>query len=113
MKLSDFHSITNITEIREFIDYVTSFYGVETFHTHNGQGNKPVYPMGASQKDIIQAIGDYLKALHYNTHNDRFTWGGGDSLDRERVRDFLVRNYGYSKIYDGGTLWILDKEVMA
>ena len=107
MKLSDFYSITNMFEIREFIDYVTSFYGVETVD------NKPVYPMGASQKDIIQAIGDYLKALHYNTHNDRFTWGGGDSLDRERVRDFLVRDYGYSKEYDGGSLWILNKEVMA
>ena len=107
MKLSDFNSITNITEIREFIDYVTSFYGIETFD------NKPVYPMGASEKDIIQAIGDYLHALRYNAHNDRFTWGGGDSLDRERVRDFLVRDYGYSKEYDGGSLWILNKEVVA
>ena len=107
MKLSDFYSITNMFEIREFIDYVTSFYGVETVD------NKPVYPMGANQKDIIQAIGDYLHALRYNAHNDRFTWGGGDSLDRERVRDFLVRDYGYSKEYDGGPLWILNKEVMA
>ena len=107
MKLSDFYSITNMFEIREFIDYVTSFYGVETVD------NKPVYPMGANQKDIIQAIGDYLHALRYNAHNDRFTWGGGDSLDRERVRDFLVRDYGYSKEYDGGSLWILNKEVMA
>ena len=32
----------------------------------------------------------------------------GDSIDRERVRDFLVRNYGYSKDFDGGSLCILD-----
>ena len=98
MKLSDFHSITNISEIRQFIDYVTEFYGT----------SNAVYPMGATQKDIIGAIGNYLHALLYNSHNDRFTWGGGDSLDRERVRDFLVRNYGYSNEFDGGSLWIFD-----
>ena len=34
----------------------------------------------------------------------------GDSIDRERVRDFLVRNYGYSKEFDGGSLCTLDQE---
>ena len=28
-------------------------------------------------------------------NNEYCTWGDGDSLDRERVRDILVDNYGY------------------
>ena len=28
--------------------------------------------------------------LTLEIHDDHFTWGDGDSLDRERVRDILV-----------------------
>ena len=52
---------------------------------------------------------DYLNAIT-TLNNERFTWGDGDSIDRERVRDFLVRNYGYSTDFDGGSLWALDQE---
>ena len=81
----------------EFTDYVYSFYGAPD----------ALYPMGATKADILGAIYDYLHAVR-TLNNDRFTWGDGDSLDRERVRDFLVRNYGYSKDFDGGSLWIYD-----
>ena len=57
--------------------------------------------------DIISATYDYLNAIT-TLNNERFTWGDGDSIDRERVRDFLVRNYGYSTDFDGGSLWALD-----
>ena len=33
-----------------------------------------------------------------------FTWGDGDSLDRERVRDILVLKYGYDKNLYGGSI---------
>ena len=37
----------------------------------------------------------YLDAIaHYDS--DTYTWGDGDSLDRERVRDIM------NQIYDGG-----------
>jgi len=65
--------------------------------------------MGATKVDIIGATYDYLNAIT-TLKNERFTWGDGDSIDRERVRDFLVRNYGYSKDFDGGSLWALDQE---
>ena len=81
----------------EFTDYVYSFYGAPD----------ALYPMGATKADILGAIYDYIHAIRTVNH-DHFTWGDGDSLDRERVRDFLVRNYGYDKDFDGGSLWIYD-----
>ena len=63
--------------------------------------------MGATKVEIISATYDYLNAIT-TLNNERFTWGDGDSIDRERVRDFLVRNYGYSTDFDGGSLWALD-----
>ena len=83
----------------EFTEYVYSFYG----------SPDALYPMGATKLDIISATYDYLNAIT-TLNNERFTWGDGDSIDRERVRDFLVRNYGYSKEFDGGSLWALDQE---
>ena len=83
--------------LTEFVDYVYSFYGAPD----------ALYPMGATKADIIGATYDYLNAIT-TLKNERFTWGDGDSLDRERVRDFLVRNYGYSTDFDGGSLWIFD-----
>ena len=83
--------------LTEFVDYVYSFYGAPD----------ALYPMGATKVDIIGATYDYLNANTTLT-NEHFTWGDGDSLARERVRDFLVRNYGYSTDFDGGSLWIFD-----
>jgi hypothetical protein len=67
-----------VSEVVDFITYVESFYG-----------NVPdaVYPIGASPKMIIAATSKYIKSL-----NDKMTWGGGDSLDRERVRDILIED---------------------
>jgi hypothetical protein len=83
--------------LTEFVDYVYSFYGAPD----------ALYPMGATKADIIGATYDYLNAVT-TLNNEHFTWGDGDSLDRERVRDFLVRNYGYSTDFDGGSLWVFD-----
>ena len=85
--------------LTQFKDYVYSFSGAPD----------ALYPMGATKLDIISATYDYLNAIT-TLNNERFTWGDGDSIDRERVRDFLVRNYGYSKDFDGGSLWALDQE---
>ena len=83
--------------LTEFVDYVYSFYGAPD----------ALYPMGVTKADIYGATYDYLNAIT-TLKNERFTWGDGDSIDRERVRDFLVRNYGYSTDFDGGSLWALD-----
>ena len=77
----------------EFTDYVYSFYGAPD----------ALYPMGATKADILGAIYDYLNAIRV-VNNDHFTWGDGDSLDRERVRDILVLKYGYDKNLYGGSI---------
>ena len=78
-------------ELNEFIDYIDSFYGV----------NDPLYPMiketdgsALNTTDILKAIHFYLCKISAST-NGEFTWGEGDSLDRERVRDILTAHYGY------------------
>ena len=81
--------------LTDFVDYVYSFYGAPD----------ALYPMGATKADIIGATYDYLNAVT-TLNNEHFTWGDGDSLDRERVRDILVIKYGYDKTFYGGSvLW--------
>ena len=100
------NSGTSSTELNDmltnFVEYVDSFYGV----------NDPLYPLikegkPLSKVDILGATEKYLGQCA-DDKLEYVTWGDGDSLDRERVRDFLVRNYGYSTDFDGGSLWIFD-----
>ena len=81
--------------LTEFVNYVYSFYGAPD----------ALYPMGVTKAEILGATYDYLHAVN-QVNDDRFTWGDGDSLDRERVRDILVIKYGYDKeFYGGSVLW--------
>jgi len=68
--------MTNI-EKRNFISYVDSFYNVKS----------GLYPIkGLTLKMIVAAVYEY-----YHECDDKWsTWGGGDSLDRERVRDIIL-----------------------
>ena len=102
------NSGTTSTELNDmlvdFTNYVNAFYG---------DYDAVVYPMNhektgkrVTKTDILGAIYDYLHLIN-TVKNDRFTWGDGDSLDRERVRDILVENYGYDSSMNGGSLsWI-------
>ena len=76
-------------ELQQFIEYVDSFYGM----------NDPLYPLGnkdnglpLTEKDILIATHQYLATINKRNH-ESYTWGGGDSLDRERVRDILTHDY--------------------
>ena len=89
--------------LTDFTDYVFSFYGDKKealYPLFNVETDKQV-----DKKDILSATYDYLNMI--NERNDEyFTWGDGDSLDRERVRDILVIKYGYDKTFYGGSvLW--------
>ena len=92
--------------LTDFTDYVFSFYGDKKealYPLFNVETDKQV-----DKQDILSATYDYLKMI--NERNDEyFTWGDGDSLDRERVRDILVMKYGYDKTFYGGSVifWIL------
>ena len=61
----------------EFIEYVLSFYG-----------NEGLYPQGRTKEQVAYATLYYLDSC-----NDQITWGNGDSLDRERVRDVMNHLY--------------------
>ena len=70
--------------LQEFVDYVWSFYG---------EHSETIYPIkGLTKQDIFDAFYVYkhrlLKAA--NVPNNNYTWGYGDSLDRERVRDIIL-----------------------
>ena len=89
------NSGTSSTELNdmltEFVNYVDSFYGV----------NDPLYPMMSretkqplNKHDILCATENYL-SMCSDDSNEYCTWGDGDSLDRERVRDILLYDYNY------------------
>ena len=88
------NSGTSSTELNDmltnFVEYVDSFYGV----------NDPLYPLikdgqPLSKLDIYGATERYL-SLCADPKAELCTWGDGDSLDRERVRDILLDEFGYT-----------------
>ena len=88
------NSGTTSTELNDmltnFVEYVDSFYGV----------NDPLYPLvkdgqSLSKVDILGATEKYLGNCS-DPKQEYVTWGDGDSLDRERVRDILLDEFGYS-----------------
>ena len=89
------NSGTSSTELNDmftdFVNYVDSFYGQ----------NDPLYPMMSQETkqpltkyDILRATENYFNRIT-ELDDDRYTWGDGDSLDRERVRDILLEDYNY------------------
>ena len=89
--IQEMTSIENMALIQQFVDYVDSFYGT----------NDPIYPMMSRETkqpltkfDINRATENYL-VMCLDEKNDLCTWGDGDSLDRERVRDILLYDYNY------------------
>ena len=78
--------------LEEFADYVWSFYSP----------NSTLYPIkGLTIEDVFQAIYTYKQRLLKVSYNNpayvkafgnNYTYGYGDSLDRERVRDILLEN---------------------
>ena len=71
-------------ELKEFRDYFHSFYG---------KGG--IYDLGCGIPHIEEAILKYVvNMLNLGYHTG---WGGGDSLDRERVR-FILEDMGFEEI---------------
>ena len=61
-------------ELNEFRDYVHKFYGKDA-----------IYDLGCGIPDIQEAILEYaVKCMDIADY-----WGGGDTVDRERVREIL------------------------
>ena len=70
----------------EFINYCLDFYGAAGIYPENKR----------TKEQIAYATTLYLDACSYYEQCDYegMTWGGGDSLDRERVRDIMNDYYG-------------------
>ena len=69
-----------MNSLQEFVDYVWSFYNPQS----------ELYPIkGLTKKDIFDAFNVYVNRIESN-NNEYYTWGYGDSLDRERVRDIIL-----------------------
>ena len=88
------NSGTYSTELNDmltnFVEYVDSFYGV----------NDPLYPLvkdgnPLSKVDILGATEQYLGQCA-DDKLEYVTWGDGESLDRERGRDILLDEFGYT-----------------
>ena len=74
-----------MNNFNDFINYCLDFYG---------KGG--LYDQGRTKDQIAYATSVYLDACAYYEENNmpNMTWGGGDSLDRERVRDLMNNYYG-------------------
>ena len=75
-----FTSDRPVKELNDFVDYVWSFYG---------EHDDTLYPIhGLKKKDIYDAFFIYKDRILKG--DLEYSWGGGDSLDRERVRDIIL-----------------------
>ena len=78
---------------QEFIDYIYSFYGsydaIYPLH-HNITGEK------LTKTDIRKAVKYY--ELFLDHLESTWTWGDGDSIDRERVRNILETTYNFEEV---------------
>tara|TARA_B100001094_G_scaffold106639_1_gene102622 strand:+ start:1755 stop:2000 length:246 start_codon:yes stop_codon:yes gene_type:complete len=64
---------------KQFLDYVMSFYG----------DADALYPIdNLTREEVALATLNYLDLVA--SSNGTINWGDGDSLDRERVRDFII-----------------------
>ena len=69
-----------VNQICDFVVYVDSFYNEKS----------GIYPIkGLTNSMIIKATQKYI-----NSQSENYTWGDGDSLDRERVRDIILTDNG-------------------
>ena len=95
------NSGTSSTELNDmltnFVDYVDMFYGTS-------DGDETLYPMISNEtkqplsKVDIYAATQYYLAQCSDERVTNCTWGDGDSLDRERVRDILLEEYNYKLV---------------
>ena len=90
-----------ITEISQsqFINYVLDFYGKGGIYP---LADPVIYNKFVERDDILKAFNEYQILLNAAKKLDKgtnieihYSWGDGDSLDRERVRDILLQKYNF------------------
>tara|TARA_R100000306_G_scaffold34553_1_gene35613 strand:+ start:480 stop:827 length:348 start_codon:yes stop_codon:yes gene_type:complete len=81
------------TNFTQFLDYCLDFYGAGG-----------LYDISATREELALATLDYLDRV---ASSENITWGDGDSVDRERVRDILIE-----RRYPDDLLLVIPIEVM-
>ena len=83
----------------QFINYVLDFYGKGGIYP---LANPIINNKFVERDDVLKAFEKYKTLLNASTLlekelkiENRYTWGDGDSLDRERVRDILLQNFNF------------------
>ena len=83
----------------QFINYVLDFYGKSGIYP---LANPTINNKFVERDDVLKAFEKYKTLLNASIQlkkelkiKNRYTWGDGDSLDRERVRDILLQNYNF------------------
>ena len=83
----------------QFINYVLDFYGKGGIYP---LANPIINNKFVERDDVLRAFEKYKTLLNASSLlekelkiKNRYTWGDGDSLDRERVRDILLQNYNF------------------
>ena len=73
-----------MNSLQEFVDYVWSFYNPQS----------DLYPIKLlTKKDIVNAFNTYIERIEKgDLEYVHYSWGDGDSLDRERFRDIILEN---------------------
>ena len=76
-----------MTNFREFLDYCMDFYNPTS----------GLYPIdGLTREELALATLNYLDLVACTD----ITWGDGDSLDRERVRDILIETRSHNQAFE-------------
>ena len=76
--MTNTNTIVNV--LCDFIAYVDSFYNEKD----------GLYPIkGMTNSMVIKGVQTYITQIG---ESESLEWGGGDSLDRERVRDIILEN---------------------
>lgn len=68
--------------IMEFVNYVKGFYS---------KGG--IYDMGATDMQILEATNKYIHSVGFYSDENGLGFSG-DSMDREHVRDIMIRDFG-------------------
>jgi len=83
----------------QFINYVLDFYGKGGIYP---LADPVIYNKFVERDDVLKAFEKYktlldnAKQLEKETKTEiHYSWGDGDSLDRERVRDILLQKYNF------------------
>ena len=86
-----------MTDLQGFMDYVWEFYNP----------TDGIYPIkGLTITDVFHAIEIYIERIEKgDLEYVHYSWGDGDSLDRERVRDILLENPRFLHSIQANTGW--------